>query len=66
MYYSDEPLKDFDRYDADQQAKLDKLPKCSDCGKSIQDEHFYLINDEAICQNCLDSNYRKDIEDYIE
>lgn len=66
MCYTDDPIADFHRHDAEQQAELDKLPVCADCGEPVQDDHYYLINDEVICPDCLDSNYRKDIEDYVE
>lgn len=66
MFYSNDPERDLDRYLAEQDRELEKLPKCADCGEPIQDDHFYLINDEPICPNCLDSNYRKDTEDYVE
>lgn len=65
MYFTDDPLRDFENWDAEQQAKLDKLPVCADCGEHIQEDHFFLINDEPICPDCLDSNYRKPVEDYV-
>lgn len=65
-YISDDPIKDFERYDAEQARLLQKLPRCADCDEPIQDDHYYLINDEPICPDCIDSNYRKDIGDYIE
>lgn len=64
--WTDNPLADFHRYDAERQAELDKLPCCADCGEPIQDDHFYLINDERICPDCLESNYRKNTEDFID
>ena len=66
MYYSDDPERDLDRWLADQDRELEKLPICANCGNPIQDDYFYLINDKPICSNCLESNYRKDTEDYVE
>ena len=43
-----------------------KLPECSDCDTFVKGNHFYLINDEVICPDCLETNYKKDIEDYVE
>lgn len=63
---SDDPIKDFERYDTEQARQLEKLPRCADCDEPIQDEHFYLINDECICPDCLESNYRKDTEAFID
>lgn len=65
FFRTDDPIADFDRYDAEQQAKLDKLPECSECGHPIQDEHFYLINDECICVDCLNDNYKKRIDEFV-
>ena len=66
MYRTDDPVDDFLRHDAEEQAWLDKLPKCADCGEPVQDDYFYLINDEVICPECLDNNYRKRTEDYVD
>ena len=65
FYYSDDPVWDAERHAADQDRETERLPKCSDCGDPIQDEHLFLINDETICTRCLIHNYRKETEDYI-
>lgn len=39
-------------------------PKCSICGEKIRDEHYYFINDEFICTECLNENYRMKTEDF--
>lgn len=62
---TDDPIADFDRYDAQQTKQEEKLPECSECGKKVQDDHFYEINDEVICSECLDNNHRKWVEDYV-
>lgn len=51
------------QHDAEQEAQLDKFPKCSICDEPIQDDYYYEINDECICEECLNDNFRKDIED---
>lgn len=63
---TDDPIADFNRWDAEQQAKLEKLPVCADCGEHIQADHYYLINDAPICPDCLDSYYRVETEDYFD
>lgn len=65
MYYTDNPVADYERYSADQERELDRLPRCSECGEAIQDEYCYLINDEAICESCMVQNYRKPVDDLI-
>lgn len=66
MRYTDDPAADYDAYCREQDAAEAKLPICADCGERVYDDHFYLINDEVICPACLESNYRKDIDEYIE
>lgn len=66
MSYTDDPLLDFDRFDREQQKRLDRLPVCADCGEAVQDDHYYLINDAVICPDCMESGYRKEVDDYIE
>lgn len=66
FFLTDDPVADADRYFSERDAELEKLPVCADCGEPVQDDHYYLINDEVICPNCLDSNYRKEIDDYVE
>lgn len=61
---TDDPIADFDRYDAEQQAKLDKLPECSDCEHPIQGTYYY-INGECICEDCIE-DYKRNTEDLFD
>ena len=65
MYYTDNPLADFHRHDAEQQAELEKLPKCCECEEAIQDEHCFEVNGEYVCERCMNENHRKFTEDLI-
>ena len=65
MYYTDDPLRDFERYDAEQQAELDKLPICAECGKPIQSEKCCEIDGGVICEGCLENNHMRWVDDYI-
>lgn len=60
MFYSDNPLADFERYDAEQEKQLEQLPRCADCDHYIQQETAVYINGEYICDQCLDS-YRTEV-----
>ena len=53
----------WEAHDREQTKQLEKLPKCADCCEHIQDDHYYLINDEIICPTCIEG-YRKDIENW--
>lgn len=66
MYYTNDPIRDFNRYDSDQHDEFQKLPECTYCGSKIQDEFLYCINDEIICKDCLNDHFRKETEDYVE
>lgn len=46
--------------------ELEKLPKCDCCGEPIQDDYFYNIDGTFICEECLNSEYRKNTDDYLE
>ena len=69
VYYSNQ-MKDgenmdnyerWERYDAEKQKKLDALPLCECCEEPIQDEYAYRIDNELICQECLELNYKEAI-----
>lgn len=66
MYYTDDPLADFDYYDAKEIERLSKLPTCEWCGEPIQDDYCYEINGEIICEECLNDNHRRFTNDLIE
>lgn len=59
-------LDRFERYDAEREAELWKVPVCDYCHEHIQTDHFYEIYDEFICPDCMDAHFRKWTDDYIE
>ena len=65
MIFTDDPVSDFHRHDAEQEKKIEKLPVCDYCDEHIQDEYAYYINGEWICEFCLDRHFRKDMIDYV-
>ena len=64
MWYTNDPVEDYESYSSHQEKELDKLPRCSNCGKHIQEETAFLINDELICEGCMNEN-RVFVDDYI-
>ena len=66
MFYSDNPIADYERYSANQEKELQELPICSVCDEPIQDEYCYVINDEVLCESCLNYHHRKWTEDIIQ
>ena len=67
MPITDDPHRDFDRDDARKQEALEKCPVCCCCGDEgyIQDDHYFLIEDEIYCYDHMVENFRKDTGDYI-
>ena len=53
MFYSDDPIRDFERHDAWQEDELKKRPVCEVCDKPITDDHYYDIFDQKVCSDCL-------------
>lgn len=66
MSWTDDPIADFNYHERQQQAALDRLPRCSECGQPIQSDYFYEFENENICEECLKYNHRKNVEDFIE
>ena len=54
----------WERHQRDEDKWLESRPVCSFCGEHIQDEYAYRINDELICMDCLEHNFKVDMEDY--
>lgn len=55
----------FRRKEAQEERWLEKLPVCGYCGDHVQDGYYFAINDEVVCQDCLDAHFRKDIDEYF-
>lgn len=47
-----------------QGAWLKTLPVCEKCHKPIQDDYYFYINDETLCQSCMEDRYMLSTEDY--
>ena len=60
MPWTENPIADFEAWDAEQNGKLEALPVCADCDEHIQDEKAYYINGEWICMNCM-SSYEREV-----
>ena len=64
MTYIPDNYDAFCQHEAEQQAKLDKLPKCCECKEPIQTEDCYAFNDELYCLDCMEE-HRVWVEDVI-
>lgn len=67
MYFrTDDPLRDFDRYDAMMAAKEAKLPQCEECGEHISDDEYFVIEGEILCEKCVRDRYARSTQDYLD
>ncbi len=37
-----------------------RLPQCEYCGEHIQDEFYFEINGEYLCEKCVNEQFRKE------
>lgn len=51
----------WEAHDREQEAELEKLPVCDCCGERIQDEYYYDIDGEILCEECLKDRYRREV-----
>lgn len=65
-YRTDDPVADAERYMAEQEREMTKLPQCSCCDNPIQTETCFNINGDLICPHCMEAHYEVPTEDYIE
>lgn len=65
FHRTDDPVADFERYDAEQEAELEKMPVCTNCLERIQDGYLFDIEGELYCEECAYELFRKDTADYI-
>ena len=65
LFRTDDPVADAERYASEQEAALELLPVCTICNEHIQDDFCYEINDEIICEKCMDEHFRHETTDFI-
>jgi hypothetical protein len=58
MYFTDNPIADFLRYDSEQTEELEKYPECCICGDHITDDCYYDIDGEIYCERCMNHEFR--------
>lgn len=54
MCYTDDPGRDFDRWDRGQAKLLERLPECCVCGEPIQQDDAVRIGGDWYCDGCID------------
>ena len=66
FFRSDDPGRDFDRYDMAMARREARLPVCDKCGKRIHDETYFDINGDILCEDCMFDEYGRSTQDYLE
>lgn len=62
MIWTDDPLRDFDRYESERFLWEQSRPVCTDCGDPITDEYMYEFHGQYYCENC-NQDHRIRIDD---
>ena len=52
-------------YEAEQERRLRKVPRCDCCRERILGDYFFNIKNVYYCEDCID-DYKVDTEDYVE
>ena len=66
MAWTDDPVRDSYGYERVCQRRLSRHPKCDCCGEYITEDRFYRIEEQNLCEECVDHLYAEDTEDFIE
>lgn len=53
MIWSDDPIKDFSRWDYEQYIQEQSCPVCNDCGDPITGEKYWEFHGIYYCENCV-------------
>lgn len=53
----------WEAHEREQEQRLAKRPVCDYCQEHIQDDFYYEINGENICEHCLDQFFRKEVDE---
>jgi formylmethanofuran dehydrogenase subunit E len=59
-----DPLDDFNRLDRKQAEAEARLPVCDECKQRINEEDYYDIDGEILCEECMKNRYKRSTEDY--
>lgn len=66
MPYTDDPIADFNKWDAEQESRRKMLPRCCECGKHIQDDELFDVFGDLYCWDCAIKEFRRSTDDYID
>ncbi len=61
MTWTDDPVRDWDRYCEEQDREIRKYPRCDKCGEHITD-YIYDVCGWKYCEDCMNKTFRIDAE----
>lgn len=50
-------------HEQEKEQRLAERPVCDICDNHIQDEFFYEIDCENVCEECLNLHFRREVEE---
>ena len=56
----------WESHEREQERQLERLPYCDYGRHRIQDDDYYDIDGEILCEECMKRKYRRKTEDYYE
>ena len=59
-----DPLDDFNALDMERAMYEERLPMCDDCKMKIVGDHYYDIEGEILCEDCMKDRYQRETEDF--
>lgn len=54
--WTDDPVKDAERYMEYLEEEAEQLPVCDYCGERIEEDHYYEFQGDIICPDCMDKH----------
>ena len=65
-FYTDDPVRDAERYTEAQEERLERYPKCDHCGERITDDRLFNIDGKLYHIDCAEDLFKEWTEDHIE
>lgn len=65
MGFTDNPVADFEKYDAEHERIMSRLPVCCLCGERIQQDTAVYFYGKWVCDDCLDDMRKETLEDAV-
>ena len=54
--FTDDPLRDFNRYEMEQFLYEQSRPICDECGEHIMDEYYWEFHGLKFCERCVEDH----------